>query len=713
MNATGPAMKDLTERDLAPAWQGLGSALADLHLTEADRHLLRVITDGPQTGDSSLPSLPSYALRKALGAHGVEVAARLSVLADRADAAAAEALLAVAVAVAPDYPPTRLALAWRCFDRGALEDALRHAARAYQIAPEVAAAAYGFFLLETGDWLRAEAVLHAALAVTPHHPPLHWYSGLLLQRQGNLPGAAAALRKAYSLDPNLHDAAFALAWVLYDLGEMAEAEVWSGQALRGGATGDRHLQAAWFALCRRDYRAADAQYRAAAGVIPLADPRSLLLYRHWAEALQALGRGEEARSLLTDALDAHPDAALLWYRLGCITQEAGDWSAAEYALAQAHQFAPTLADAFFRRAQVLHGRGMADGVAWLLEQVLFLAPETVGARALLAENLREQGKLEAVVASIGEPPSSHAEVLKSDINGKDRIRAEAFRDFAAWLQRGLPLRLPIANPKKTPDISVVMVLFNQAGLTLRALTALAAQTGPSIETILVDNASTDATPDLLARVEGAVVLRNGENLGFLRAANQGAERARGRHILFLNNDAFVQPGALAAALVRSEEDASIGAVGGKIILTDGRLQEAGNILYRDGAAQGYGRGDDPDAPDYSFARDVDYCSGAFLLVRRPLWAMLGGFDPIFAPAYYEDSDFCLRVWRAGFRVVYEPRARVLHLEGGSALTEAEPTRLMERNRVVFADRHPDLKHRPPATGARVPNGLQGVANAFL
>jgi GT2 family glycosyltransferase len=334
---------------------------------------------------------------------------------------------------------------------------------------------------------------------------------------------------------------------------------------------------------------------------------------------------------------------------------------------------------------------MADGVVWLLEQGLFLAPETVGARALLAAAYREQGKTNADETDIPEAFSPVQDSLKPDLRGKDQRRAEAAKAFVAWLQSGLPLRLPVADPTKTPDISVVIVLFNQVGLTLETLTALSAQTGPSFETILVDNGSIDATPDLLARVQGAKILRNADNRGFLLAANQGAVRARGRHILFLNSDAFVQPDALAAALARIDGDGSIGAVGGKIILTDGRLQEAGNWVDRNGAAQSYGRGDDPDAPAYSIPRDVDYCSGAFLLVRQPLWAMLGGFDPIFAPAYYEDTDLCLRVWRAGFRVVYEPSARVIHVEGGSAATEAEPIRLMEKNRSLFIDRHPDAR----------------------
>ncbi len=279
---------------------------------------------------------------------------------------------------------------------------------------------------------------------------------------------------------------------------------------------------------------------------------------------------------------------------------------------------------------------------------------------------------------------------------KTRSRALAQRQMHACLSRSDSLVLPSAAE---PDISVVIVLYNQAGLTLQALLALAEQSGVSFETIIVDNGSSDETASLLQRIGGARVLRNAENLGFLRAANLGAAAARGRHILFLNNDVILQEGALRAALSRLLSASDIGVLGGRIVLADGRLQEAGCIAFGDGSTIGYGRGQDPAAAEYRFVRDIDFCSGAFMLVPAGLWRRLGGFDLRYAPAYYEDTDFCLRVWAAGFRVVYEPEALMLHLEGGSA-GAGEPALRMRRNQTVFLQRHAGyLAQRPDALQA--------------
>jgi GT2 family glycosyltransferase len=182
--------------------------------------------------------------------------------------------------------------------------------------------------------------------------------------------------------------------------------------------------------------------------------------------------------------------------------------------------------------------------------------------------------------------------------------------------------------------------------------------------------TSDRVPQLLDAWTAPSVLRPGENLGFLRAVNLAAARARGRHLLLLNNDAMLEPDTLRHAVARLDGDAGIGAVGGPILLWDGRLQEAGSIVWRDGSCQGYGRGDDPVRPEYGFVRDVDYCSGAFLMVRRTLFEALGGLDTPSCPAYYEETDFCVRLWEAGHRIVYDPRVRIRHFEFASEVGSA-------------------------------------------
>ena len=156
------------------------------------------------------------------------------------------------------------------------------------------------------------------------------------------------------------------------------------------------------------------------------------------------------------------------------------------------------------------------------------------------------------------------------------------------------------------------------------------------------------------------------NIGFVRGCNAALQFSTGEVVLYLNNDTELAPGAIAAALRRLNGDLTIGAVGGMILRSHGAVQEAGNIVYIDGSTLGYGRDLSPLAPEVNFVRDVEFCSGVFLMARRALLSELEGFDEAFAPAYYEDTDLCLRLRAAGYRVVYDPAIVVHHLEYGKA-----------------------------------------------
>jgi len=281
-----------------------------------------------------------------------------------------------------------------------------------------------------------------------------------------------------------------------------------------------------------------------------------------------------------------------------------------------------------------------------------------------------------------DPASNDADSAYADLKqlytSLDRISLEAFLASKAVLE------LPAAD---APEISIVLVLFNRAELTLQCLRSIRENLELPIEVIIVDNASTDSTSVLLARTRGARIMRNSENRHFLRAVNQGAAEARGKYVLLLNNDARLLPGSLSAALETITMDENIGAVGGRIILLDGRLQEAGSIVWRDGSCLGYGRGDDPFAPTYMFRRDVDYCSGAFLLTPRVRWKSLGGFDDVYEPAYYEETDYCMRLWERNLRVVYDPFAVVLHHEFASSVSMSHAIELQRERQAIFATRH--------------------------
>jgi len=220
-------------------------------------------------------------------------------------------------------------------------------------------------------------------------------------------------------------------------------------------------------------------------------------------------------------------------------------------------------------------------------------------------------------------------------------------------------------------VTIVIPVFNKADYTLRCLEKLIENTPAELfEVVLVDNASTDATPQLLGQLGGDVqVLRNAENQGFVVACNQGAAAGQGKYVLLLNNDTAPQPGWLEELVAAAERDPKVGVVGSKLVYPNGDLQEAGGLVFRDASAWNHGRGDDPDRPEFNQACEVDYCSGASLLVRRDLWDRLGGLDLRYAPAYYEDTDLCFGARSLGFQVVYCPASVVVHYEGVTAGTD--------------------------------------------
>jgi GT2 family glycosyltransferase len=253
-----------------------------------------------------------------------------------------------------------------------------------------------------------------------------------------------------------------------------------------------------------------------------------------------------------------------------------------------------------------------------------------------------------------------------------------------------------------PALSVIMVVHDRFALTLHALASLRDNFAGAIDVTVVDSGSTDETVQIDRCVRGASVLRFDMNLGFLLGSNAGLQGALADTVLFLNNDVELAHGAVQAALDRLASDPRIGAVGGKVVRTHGQLQEAGCIVWQDGATLGYLRDGSPTAPEANFVRDVDFCSGVFLMVRGDLAHELEGFAEDFAPAYYEDVDLCVRIQQAGYRVVYDPSVVVHHLEYGSASSARASEAEMSRARQTFIDRHGDyLRSRRAVEGRAV------------
>ena len=249
---------------------------------------------------------------------------------------------------------------------------------------------------------------------------------------------------------------------------------------------------------------------------------------------------------------------------------------------------------------------------------------------------------------------------------------------------------------RLPSVSIIVPVFNQWQITKGCLQAIWSTVPPEceIEVIVSDDASTDHTPRELASMATSEprlkVLRNETNCGFLQTCNRAAAAATGDVLVFLNNDTVPLPGWIEPLLRTFDLFPNVGAVGGKLLFPDGRLQEAGGIIFSDASACHFGRGE-PNAKASLFenVRQVDYVSGALMATPRDLYAALGGFDPDFAPGYYEDTDYCFRLRERGYAVYYQPEAVVVHLEGATAGTDhaVGMKRYQEINRERFRTRH--------------------------
>ncbi|MCX7720001.1 MAG: glycosyltransferase [Dictyoglomus thermophilum] len=217
---------------------------------------------------------------------------------------------------------------------------------------------------------------------------------------------------------------------------------------------------------------------------------------------------------------------------------------------------------------------------------------------------------------------------------------------------------------QNPKVSIVIPVHNKFEITYCCLASILLATyDVPYEVIVVDDGSTDKTLEIKDIVKNIKLTRNETAQGFVKACNKGAKLAEGEYIVILNNDTEVLEGWLKELLWVFENYDKVGIVGAKLLYPDLTLQEAGNIVFGNGQAWNYGRGKNPMDPKYNYVRQVDYCSGACIMLPKSLWDELGGFDEEFAPAYWEETDLSFRVREKGYIVVYTPFAQVIHYEG--------------------------------------------------
>jgi len=214
---------------------------------------------------------------------------------------------------------------------------------------------------------------------------------------------------------------------------------------------------------------------------------------------------------------------------------------------------------------------------------------------------------------------------------------------------------------KNKLISVIIVNWNGKKHLSYCLPSLEKIDYPNFEVIVIDNGSTDGSVEYVKKNFPKVkIIQNRKNLGFAKANNIGFEKAKGEYILLLNNDTEVAPAFLTKLVDAMKRDKKIGAIQPKIVLMDsGKLQAGGAFLTNTGFLYHFGYGKDPTDRKYNQQMEIFSANGSCILVKREVIEKVGLFDPDFF-CYFEETDFCWRVWLAGYKIVYVPGSVIYH-----------------------------------------------------
>jgi GT2 family glycosyltransferase/glycosyltransferase involved in cell wall biosynthesis/Flp pilus assembly protein TadD len=265
------------------------------------------------------------------------------------------------------------------------------------------------------------------------------------------------------------------------------------------------------------------------------------------------------------------------------------------------------------------------------------------------------------------------------------------------------------------NATVISILaLNNLDLTRQCIDSILDNTDGDYRICVFNQGSDDGTKEYLDGLGDRVdAIHSPRNIGFVTGNNRVMERYPDSDVVLLNNDTIVKKGWLAALKGCAYSDPGIGIVGAKLVYPDGLLQEAGGEIFSDGSGRNIGKFDDPGRHVYNVRREVDYCSGACLYLKRDTLNRIGYLDEAFSPAYWEDTDICFRARAAGLRVMYEPTAEVIHLEGATAGSPGKRTlsaQLQARNKPVFMGRWGKVleKHRSNVFEVRSQTGKDKI-----
>ncbi len=674
-------------------------------------------------------------------------------------------LLLPATAPSSDSAASEISLGNACAQQQQWQAAILHYQKAIELNPQIAPAYrnLGRIYQQLGQLEQATSYWLQAMKLESQGLQAEEYCQLArnLVSQGKPTPAITCYRRALKLQPNLSEAAVQLGKLLTQAGDTASAQLCYQQGLQHHPQNPQlHFNLGLSFTQQSNWGSAINCYRQALQLKPdyweathnLGE--ALSHQQHWAEAIAAYRRGielqpelpwsynnlghvllqcqrpQEALVLLRKAISLKADFAWAHYNLGEALEKLGHWAEASSAYQKAGQIQADLPDlqaklghVFYRQSEEARQQALEHFLQAIEQaphqienyhQALALEPHNLELYLKLGQALSEQNNLEEASIAYQMAVQLQPKNVEARIRWTQALKLQESPSNLSPVQALPPgaraevsgLTLPHSDQ---PLVSIIIPVYNQLEYTLKCLKALAKQIAPTtaVEVILVNDGSSDRSGAVLEQVAGLTLVNNPQNLGFIHSCNRGAAQAQGEYLYFLNNDTEIRPQAIEALVAVLEADQSVGAVGSKLIYPQGALQEAGGIIWQDGSGWNYGRNENPGDPRYNYLREVDYCSGASLMVRRALFEQLGGLATDLAPAYYEDTDLCFAIrHQLGLKVIYQPQSEVIHYEGmtGGTSTNGGVKQYQLVNAVKFQQKWRQVLE----TGSYLPN--KGVEN---
>ena len=284
-------------------------------------------------------------------------------------------------------------------------------------------------------------------------------------------------------------------------------------------------------------------------------------------------------------------------------------------------------------------------------------------------------------------------VTTPQVYGDYILEVDLLKEHEFWFSdvgsKPTKILIPVKKKLKTvydfPLVSVIIVTYNSTNYIEKCLENILQSSYPDFEIIVVDNSSSDDTLKKLEKFKGKIKLViSKENLGFGVGNNLGIKNSKGDIFVLINPDANVTKDAIKELIIPMLDDPKIAITGSKIFYPDStKIQSAGGIMSKNALPSHFGYGK-PDSAEYNFQKSVDYVTGASMAINKKLFEKIGLFNPIFYPAYFEETDICVKAKKLGYKVIYSPKSVVYHHESTTLVALSKNYLIpFHRNRFKF------------------------------